>query len=492
MQLGRHIRGLLARELARFDHLIPPSPIARRFLPCVLALGFAYIVINPPLAVNDERHHWLRALDLSKGRLVTRSDERGAYVKIPHYYYEELILPYARLPGRYEERIDGAKLLRELTTRHEMQRPGRPKWRRAEAFASGYSPIPYVPHLPALWFARLFALPALWQIYLSRISSLACYALLSAWGIAFAGELGWLLFVLALMPMSLTQAAALSGDGVTNGIAFLFFGLLAKGALRPAETLSRRELWGLALLGALLPLCKAPYLLACVTLLALRWEGAHAGLCRAGYAAAVTALGVACYAVWAHLNRGGPSAGPGTVAAQLAWLAADYSNGPRLAGLTLLTLVDDYLIELVAVRDVLHRRMHFLGGFVASAYLSLLAAVSWGACFPRRIPPSAARWSSVWLVSYALGASAAVFAAMFFMATQVEAPVISGVQGRYFIPVLPALLLTLSLYGRPSLSRWLRRRPALRLVTPIVLINALCLAGLIARYYGSASIEWPY
>jgi hypothetical protein len=477
MLLGRHIRTL-----------IPQSPIARRFLPCALLLGLAYAIINPPLAANDERDHWLRLLDLSRGQLITRSDAQGAYVEIPSYYDEELIALYAPLPSQSEQRVDGAKLLRDLTERHETQRTGQTQWKRSEMFASGGSPLLYVPQLPAVWFARLLALPALWQIYLSRLCSLGCYALLGAWGIALAGELGWLLFALALMPMSLTQAAALSSDGVTNGVAFLFFGLLAKGALRPGVVLSRRELGALALLGALLPLCRAPYLLASLSLLALRWEGSRARLHRFGYAAAVTALGGACYGVWAYLNRGAPS----TLAAQLARLAADAMTGPRVVGSTLLTRVDDYLIELVALRDSLHQDMRFLGGAVASAYLWLLGAVSWGACFPRRLEPLARRWACVWLIASFVAVSAAVFAAMLLMATPVEAELVEGVRGRDFIPILPALLLTLSLYGRPSLARWLRLHGAARLVTVIALINALCLAALLARYYGSPSLEWPY
>jgi Predicted membrane protein (DUF2142) len=481
MQLGRHIRAL-----------IPPSPIARRFLPCALVLGFLFSVVNPPFAVNDERHHWLRALDLTKGRLITRSDERGAFITIQTYYFDDLIMRYATLANHEGDRVDAAQLLRDLTTRHKPPSTGRTRWKRTGAQAGAYSPLPYLPHLLPIGFARALQLPALWQIYLSRFSSVLCYALLSAWAIAFAGELGWVLFVLALMPMSLTQAAGLSGDGVTNGLSFIFFALVARGTLRAGATLSRRELWWLAVLGALLALCKAPYALLSLVLFALRWEGARTGWRRLGYAAGVLAGAAASYSLWSYLNRGGPSAGPSALDTQLSWLAEDWLNGPRLLGNTLLTSVDDYLIELVAVRDLLHRQLRFLGGVVTGTYLLLLGAVSWGVCLPHQLEPATRRRALLWLPLAALAVSGTVFAAMFLMATPVGSPLVLGIQGRYFIPLMPALLFTLGLFGRPSLSRWLSRHGAVRMVSMIAVLNVLCMCGLIARYYGSASIDWPY
>jgi uncharacterized membrane protein len=69
---------------------------------------------------------------------------------------------------------------------------------------------------------------------------------------------------------------------------------------------------------------------------------------------------------------------------------------------------------------------------------------------------------------------------------------VSGAQGRYFIPIAPALLLPLSTFGAPTLGRWLERHDGRRLKRVLVLVNVLALLALVARYYGSPSTDWPY
>jgi hypothetical protein len=81
---------------------------------------------------------------------------------------------------------------------------------------------------------------------------------------------------------------------------------------------------------------------------------------------------------------------------------------------------------------------------------------------------------------------------MFVAATAPGSMLIRGVQGRYFLPVLPALLLVLTTFGRPTLARWLTLDGSRRVLVPVLAGNALCLLCLCARYYFSARIDWPY
>jgi uncharacterized membrane protein len=351
--------------------------------------------------------------------------------------------------------------------------------------------VPYLPHLPAVWLARVSNLPPIYQIYLARLFSLASYALIVAWSIAWAGELGWALFALALMPMSLTQAAGLSADGMAIALSFALFALVRRGSF--AEPLSRRESIILLVVCALLPACKTPYLLFVGGLLTLRWQGPHARLRRWLYAALGSGLALASLAIWTYLNRApvSPDDGGGIPAQQLSWLGEHWTHMPVIALNTLLDRSDDYAIQFVALRDLIHRTMRLSGGLSASLYLPLLCALALGAARERARAEPWLRWAAAWLVLLGLICAGAVFLAMFVYSTKPGDELVGGVQGRYFIPIAPAVLILLSTFGSPAPGRWLQANGGVRLKWAIVALNGLILLALLVRYYGSPEFG-PY
>lgn len=471
--------------LRRHISLLPEGQLARSFVLLALLLGSLYAAVNPPLAVNDERQHWLRVLELSKGRLHSRVDERSAFYRIPRDY-NALIYRYVDLQASRTARVDLGALAHDLTTPPEHPQ----RWARRAATASGYSPVPYLPQLPAVWLVRVAELPPLLQIYLARLFSVVAYALIVAWSIAWAGELGWALFALALMPMSLTQAAGLSADGMAIALSFALFALVRRGSF--VAPLSPRERIVVLVVCALLPACKPPYLLFAGGLLTLRWDEPHAQRKRWLFAALGIGLGLASMAIWSYLNRSpvSPGDGGGDSAQQVAWLAAHWTRVPAIAFNTLSEFSDDYLIQFVALRDIICRQMRLSGGLVASIYLPLLCVLALGVARERARAEPWLRWAAAWNVLLALICVGGVFMAMFLYSTAPGAEQVRGVQGRYFIPVAPALLILLSTFGSPAPGRWLQRGARLKWV--IVIANGLVLLALLARYYASPDLAWLY
>jgi uncharacterized membrane protein len=471
----------------RKSFILPRLPLARRFLLLSFVLGVAYGSVNPPFAVNDERAHWLRASEISTGRIRSRADGQGPYHLVPTEY-EELILRYGKVQQDEQERVDADALWHDLTTPSDAKW----RWRRGVANASSYTPVPYLPQLPALWLARVFTLPPLWQVYLARLASLACFALAGAWAVQIADRLGPVFLVLGLMPMMLTQAAALSGDTMPNALSLVFFALLGRGAVLASGSLSRRELAALFGCGVLLALCKPTYLMLSLALPALRWEGEHRRFKRWAFAGGVLAAAVAAEAAWIYANRTAWKAGNDQIGQQLAWMLSHPIDVLHVAALTLFRYGDDCLIQFGALRDVIHSQMRFLGVVVATLYVQLLLLVAWGAAWSWRRDRRTSRAMAGWLLLAAAASCAAILGALYLVATPVGAATVAGVQGRYFIPVAPAFLLALSACGRPALTRWLSTVRSRHVQAAIVLLNALCVGGLWARYFGSPLLDWPY
>jgi Predicted membrane protein (DUF2142) len=84
----------------------------------------------------------------------------------------------------------------------------------------------------------------------------------------------------------------------------------------------------------------------------------------------------------------------------------------------------------------------------------------------------------------------AVFVALYVIYTPLAAPMVDGVQGRYFIPVAHLLMAALAMRGRPVLRRWLVARGTRRVWIFAGATNALLLISLLGRYY--APVTWPF
>ena len=227
-------------------------------------------------------------------------------------------------------------------------------------------------------------------------------------------------------------------------------------------------------------------------LVGLSWSGDRAARKRWLYAGAGIALAALSLISWTYINRPASAGSDDPGGEQLRWLSAHPGEVPKIAFNTLLTLGDDYLIQLVMVRDLVHRQMRFLGGLVVGSYLTLLLAVTLGASRRALHARPRLRWVAAWIALLGLASMGGVFLAMYLYATPLGAGVVRGAQGRYFIPIVPALLMLVSTFGSPALGRWLTKNAGLRLKIALSLLNVATVLALVVRYYGSNEVDWPY
>jgi uncharacterized membrane protein len=459
----------------------------RRFAALAMLLGCAYLVINPPFAVNDEDVHLARIYELSMGRLVTRSDADGEYHEVPKDYLM-LGARYQAVPRRRGGRVHAAKIGAGLTKPrpegdlvHMKGRAGR------------YAPLAYHVQVPIIWLARHFDVGVLWHMYLARLGSLLVYLWLAHRAASEAGNLRLAFMVLAMMPMVLTQAAGVSSDGLIIGLTFLFFALIAKRSLLAGAPATLGERIQLVVCLALITLCKPVYLLAGVALLALHWSEPAAHWKRWGFAFGALLAAVALSLSWSQIASSEPSPPDPShsVSQQLALLWADPPFAARLLWDGLVARADELLVQSVFARYRIAQGMRISGGIASAFYALLLFALSWGmsrgrdelAGRPRML--RAALFMACWLAVVL-----AVPSALYLCCTIIGRHEVRGFQGRYLIPAFPALLLAVSLFGRPRLGAWLSRDN--RVVVGIVIAaNLLCLLDLIGWHYYGPEAGWP-
>jgi len=211
----------------------------------LLAFGIPMALIIPVGAGQDEDTHLVRVWELSEFAFLP--EKRPArQLRYPAIYeevsYRNQVLVQIVEPGFWTKygglrMFDHGFFYGPLGTR------------------SLYSPALLLPQALAMrYFGRRADLPALFVFYACRFAGLLSYILL-VWAAVRLIPFGkWLLAILAASPMALFQASTITADTISNGIGFLF--VASSLTLAKSEGLGWREWLGLAGLVFMLFLAK--------------------------------------------------------------------------------------------------------------------------------------------------------------------------------------------------------------------------------------------
>lgn len=403
----------------------------------MLALGFplgvAVLCLSPPFQVPDEMVHFYRAYQISEGGFVAQEvpgSTGGALPTSLAQTVNSLVLD-GDIRGHRELKIPRAPLRASFAIALS------PKLREPVAFPGGvlYTPIVYFPQSVAMAIGRSLLLAPVVLMYFGRVGNLLLSLAILAWAIRLAPFQQWSLVAISLSPMVVFTRSSLSADALTFSCALLAVSLIAREVVETG-LVSRTRFALLASVFAVLGLCKSTYFLlafAIVLVPAQRFGGKLNHLVTSG-ALVATAIGpAAAWTRWVgHLFRSiNPGANPAQQSAFVldhplyalsVWLSASWSFG------------DFYLRSAMGVLGWLDTPLP--DWVLILLWLSLaLVAIS------QASPVSIAQ--RVLAVGIVAANSLCVIAALYLAWTPVGADHVEGVQGRYFLPLLPLLLLTM-------------------------------------------------
>ena len=451
---------------------------ARMLLALSVVFGVIFSLLTPPFQAPDEFNHFFRAYQISEGGLVAirQGDKVGGNLPVSLTTLAATVNPDLRY--KLARRQSFPQLLASFAI------PLQPTVRQFTEFPNTalYSPIPYLPQAAGIALGRCCALPPLWLLYLGRWGNLACWVALVVLAVTLIPVGPWTLCALALSPMALFLGASLSPDGVVNGLAMLFLALVLQSAVGTVTLpLSRKRLGALLGLAVLLALAKQTYLP--MVLLILLIPLSHFGTPRraAGFLLAFLLVIAAAWGGWMVAIRPlfvplQPQVSPSL---QLHFLLSH----PAHFFQTLVTtyqqpLRDNLLVgEYVGVLGWLDTH---LPSWCYAIYLWALGIVAFTEVTRDRCLSIRQR-SLLLLIPLLTFLTINLF--LYLSWTAVGYTRIGGLQGRYFIPIVPCLLLGLFTrswqprHESPLLLAALRCLPFLC----VLCVTALVLLG---RYYG--------
>jgi hypothetical protein len=409
-----------------------------------LLFGSLLVWITPPLRGPDEAAHFLRAYGIAQGELIAKAADpqgrKGLY--LPHALHRDFAF-YEAVNGK-ERKGFGSRAAIEAHENHGSTPPrvaDEPTTFVLYEGAEGYAPISYLPYTATALAARLAELDFTTTLYLMRFAGLAATTALIAYAIALAPWLGWALLAIAMLPAALYGRAVISADGFALASAMLVTAVSLRAALRPAVRSWTEQAFWMAVC-----MLTKPSNVALLLLPAMQHRLSVA--CTAFVVTLVGAPALLVSLLWFGLSAGDAGS----------WRLVELTGVPAeqfTLGWKLRSMADDPLAfpamiagTLKSAGELWRQLIGVLGLFDAPLQLWVYPVLSaaLAASVLGRLPASPAtrlRLGAIAAVTF-LGYSLAVFFILYVVWTPANAAEVWGVQGRYFIPALPALALALS------------------------------------------------
>jgi uncharacterized membrane protein len=427
--------------------------IARAFVALILgAVGSIPLVfLTPPFQVPDEVQHFYRAYELSEFRIraevqngvagATLPDSLPQLVKSSVYTADGILYPAT--PAPIARTLKLASIPLDRSKRGFVAFPG-------SAF---YSPLPYLPQALGIAVGRLIGLGPLYLLYMGRLFN--CLAALGLVGLAvtsmpFAEEL---VILVGLLPMSMFLYASMSPDSAVIACALLFTALSlsasTRGAWGPGELVMAAAV--ASVFCSVKPVY-APMLLAGIVP-GLFQPGKAARVIRSHAILLAVALGItAGWLLFARstmtplLGGGQPSAQTSVVIHHPMLLVHAVANSLGINNLLIL------YAQTVGVFGWLTVPLHPIAVYL----LPLVTfAIVWS--LGSRDTVGRTVLPALWHFALASTSAVLVMTAMYLMSAHVGQDKVTGVQGRYFIPILTLAgmsAIELARGGGPSAPRW--------------------------------------
>ncbi len=445
------------------------------FLALACPFGLAALVVNGPFQAPDESDHFARVFQLSEGTLIgeKRGDTAGG--ELPRAAID--VTDTGDLPFHYQKKVTRGLLVR-------LAHPAFIDWNAAprvyDSFPHSvvYAPAGYLPQVAAVFIGRHLRIGPLGLMYLARLGGFAASVALGFAALRVLPIYRWTTVAVLLCPMSLYLFGSIAPDGILIAGSVLLAALLARRALRGSTPGDFRELAEIVILAGLLATAKPVYLplAGAAFLLVLPSLGSFGR--KAWFSAAFVLCCLLPALLWARVSASlfVPSKGPIPIdpTAQAHHIIA--------APMAFLALV----AHTIRVQYVAHYQWMVgtlgWGDTPMPAWFYPLFGYGILGCLALESGESA---RLRWWPRCAMWAAAALSLMLIYAAQYASwnAPgsvePIEGIEGRYFLPLAPWVIL-----GIPAILRPSRRLAAAVLAGVLAtLCAAVCVWALILRYY---------
>jgi len=455
---GSKTKGLSFAAIAAQWRNLTHRPI-RLFVVVSAVFGMAFIILVPPFQIPDEYTHFTRAYEVSELKTAQVHHEK----KIDHL---GSMLPssiYATFKQTTLHRMRGLPDVPQAKKYHLSQSVHAlhiPLNKSAKSFydtgsTPSYFPLLYAPQAILITILQFLNAPVILMLYATRFLGLLIWLVLAVLALKIARPVQRKFALVGIMtlPMFVAQASA-STDPLINGLAVMYVALIVADFLRKT-TPSLRKTILLILMVFIMTMSKPVY--AAFGLLFFLLPGKHRNLKDLWYKLTVLATPLVLFLAWSGLTtrKGGPyyidaiAVSNAAPSQQVHYLVANgFHFVEPFINTVLLGWGDNIYTSFVGEFGKLDTPLPLF--FVVLGYVIILLAVFAGVKEKEREEQTLSndfynrKKAAALVVLTALGYLGGVYLAMYVYSTPPGTKIITGVQGRYFLPLLPLGVLLVS------------------------------------------------
>lgn len=421
------------------------------FLVFALLFGIAVAFIGTPFQECDGWIHFVRSMDVSYGNVISPISEvnhgRGEAVapdNIKEYNYHQTA-PGSGEGTAYKQYLKSIKVSKTSSI---------------IKFDSGTVSVFYYPQALGLLIGRILRLSLFGCVVLAKIFNLLAFTALAYIAIRITPVLKNTMVAIALLPMTIYQAASFSQDSMLNGLCFLFVALCLYYAYGDKEKLRTRDVLLLGIILSIVFLCKYVYVFIGLLVFIIPAErfGDKKEYFKKFMIALIPLLIIGIFAV--YTMHAALSAGQGAANESIAkgvaemstkdFLLSNPKNILKLLFFTFCYKLSDFILWL----DVLGSLNYPLGPLIYLVPMFLLYVI--GSDVSNVSDKIKAKDKLLSIAAFLL-VSVAMIIGIYIGDTRVNFAgefVVQGVQGRYFIAILPALALSIVPSKRTNDNKW--------------------------------------
>lgn len=399
--------------------------------------GIFFSFVNPLAQECDGWTHFVRALDVSYGNVIapiaTPTHESGQLI-VPENIFEvgyQIVQPGAGMGMGYNENLKARQFMAQT-----MVIEG----------SDGFASIYYWPQGLGLAIGRVLHFNIYACVVLAHLLNLFVYIAITAYAIKLIPVYKNVLAAVALLPISIYQAASFSPDSLLNALCFLFVALVFYYVYEKDIELSWKQMLPLGVIILLIFMCKYIYAAIGILVFLIPIKRFRSGKEYAKtFAIAIAPLVILGGLLFVKGMFGGnaSSAADAAVATEMTQLQYVMHNPIQLVKVlinTAFTQFSAYAIWLNTL-GTLNYSLDLLI-YIVPCVLSVIAFLD--------VNEISARISrnNKWICLITFGVSVvAVWLGLYLfdnVANPVGSNVVLGAQGRYFVPLLPVLAVFLN------------------------------------------------
>ena len=450
---------------------IPPELI---FVLLGLIYGLAFLFVIPPFQGFDENSHFFRDMGLSEGHWMPEKIGGKVGIYDPEGAWE-LVNTFCPSTSTYfKEKLQ----VNDISSKFNIATDSKEYFVDLSATAIVvYSPISYVMPAFAIEVGNFFNLPPLVLMYLVRLVNLIVWLLLVYLAIRIIPVYKWALLTLALVPMAVFEAASVSADGLTIGLSFLMIAYILKLALGKGNFV-KTDFFILVILGLLIALAKSIYILLFFLFLLIPVNKFKSYKMKYGVFFILFILTGLTSVGWIWLTNGlyVPIFSTWSVTGQINFIFGHLFYYSTILFKTVVNYGIYYLIMFVGDLGMSNTSAPFI--LVLIYFLMLIFAV----LVDKNEFKISLKQKLICLMIFIVNATT-IFTFEYITWNPVGCGIIRGVQGRYFIPIAPLLLLVF--YNKRENILIFNKELSLKMNNyyKVIIIGSIVLILLINRYF---------